>query len=304
MLTDAIFESTQQVTRNRSLTTRATIKALEFVANAIMFVARMIDLLRLRRAYGSYTPRPDDIFVVTYPRSGTTLVQMILYQLLTDGGMDFAHIQEWSPHYEDRINNRQSFDHLPSPRVFKSHLEYKLIPKGTCKYIYVVRNGKDVAISFFHYSQTHMTLKMDFGKFFELFLKGKHRFGSWFEHVGRWWENRHDLNVLFLTYEELANNRERAVRKIIDFCGRKVEAEKFNRIVERSSFAFMKQYEDKFDSLTGKLMEFNLQTGSFIRKAQTGQWKEYLSSEQEELFQRRFDERLNKLSPKLKDIIR
>ena len=43
---------------------------------------------------------PDDIFVVTYPRSGTTWTQMILYQLTTDGRMDFAHITQVCPWFE------------------------------------------------------------------------------------------------------------------------------------------------------------------------------------------------------------
>src|SRR4051794_23154787 len=31
-----------------------------------------------------YEPREDDIFIVSYPKSGTTLMQMLLYQLTTD----------------------------------------------------------------------------------------------------------------------------------------------------------------------------------------------------------------------------
>jgi hypothetical protein len=303
MSANVILESTRQEKRDRRRAAVAAITVIEFFVNVIMFVIELIDRQKLKLELRSYIPRSDDIFIVTYPRSGTTLVQMILYQLLTDGEMDFAHIQEWSPFYESRIQDGLSFEDFPSPRVFKSHLYYKLIPKGPCKYIYVVRNGKDVAVSVFHYSQTHMGAKMDFGTFFDLFLKGKHRFGPWFKHVGQWWENRHNLNVMFLTYEELTRDRERAIRKIIDFCGKEVEPEKFSRIMERSSFAFMKQHEDKFDSHQGKGLESNFKTGSFIRKAQAGQWKEYLSSEQEELFQRRFTDRLNMLSAELKDNI-
>jgi hypothetical protein len=229
---------------------------------------------------------------------------MILYQILTDGEMDFENINEWSPHFEDRLCQCQNFEHLPSPRILKSHLDYQSIPKGPCKYIYVVRNGKDVAVSYFHYSRTHMGFTKDFGTFFEFFLNGKHNHGSWFEHVGQWWENRHNLNVLFLTYEELTSKREGAIRKIIDFCGREVGPEKFSRIMERSSFAFMKQHEDKFDTLTWLVKEMNFKTGAFIRKAQVGEWKECLSGEQEELFRHSFTKHLSKLSADLKDIIK
>ena len=36
--------------------------------------------------------REDDIYISTYPKSGTTLMQMILYHLTTDGRMNFNHI--------------------------------------------------------------------------------------------------------------------------------------------------------------------------------------------------------------------
>jgi len=250
----------------------------------------------------NFIPRADDIFIVTYPRSGTTWLQMILYQIFTDGDMDFTSIHEWSPFLEDRISGGQNIEHLPSPRIIKSHLDYESIPKGPCKYIYVIRNGKDVAISYFHFTRMHGGFnKKDFGKFFRRFIKGKHDYGSWFDHVSQWWDNRHNLNVMFLTYEELISNRTAAIRKIIDFCEREVGPEKFDRILERSSFAFMKLHEGKLNIINWK---FNWRIEHFIRKGQAGEWKECFSSEQEEIFQRGFARHLNKLSPELKDSIR
>ena len=37
--------------------------------------------------------RKDDIYISTYPKSGTTLMQMILYHLTSDGKMNFKHIK-------------------------------------------------------------------------------------------------------------------------------------------------------------------------------------------------------------------
>ena len=114
-----------------------------------------------------FQPRPDDIFVVTYPRSGTTWTQMILYQLTTDGRMDFAHITQVCPWFERALKAGRDLDALPGPRVFKSHLPYRRIPKGPCRYIYVARDGKDVAVSYYHFYRSHMGYKGTFEEFFE-----------------------------------------------------------------------------------------------------------------------------------------
>ena len=110
---------------------------------------------------------------MTYPRSGTTWTQMILYQLTTDGRMDFAHITQVCPWFERALKAGRDLDALPAPRVFKSHLTYRRIPKGPCRYIYVARDGKDVAVSYYHFYRSHMGYKGTFEEFFERFLTGE-----------------------------------------------------------------------------------------------------------------------------------
>jgi hypothetical protein len=52
---------------------------------------------RMRKLMKDFGQRETDIYVVSYPRSGTTLMQMILYQMTTDGNMEFDHIYDVSP---------------------------------------------------------------------------------------------------------------------------------------------------------------------------------------------------------------
>lgn len=313
MSTNATLQLTQQMARNGSLARKVKRKSLDYLTSAVGYVIRYIDSESRKLAYSGFTPRPDDIFVVTFPKSGTTWLQMILYQIFTDGEMDIAHISEWSPYFDVSVRG-PGIDHLPSPRIIKSHLAYNMIPKGACKYIYVVRNGKDVSVSYFHYAQTHLSFNGDFGEFFDLFLNGfpsgiydhptwvEYGHPTWFEHVSQWLENRRNLDVLYLTYEELKRDRVGAIKKILAFCGVEVGPEKFARIVERSSFAFMKQYEDKLDTLTWGLINRARRAGNFIRKGEVGGWKECLSGEQEELFQRKSTKHLNNLNAELKNI--
>jgi len=273
-------------------------KTLSFLLKSYSILLReLIDILTdiassndfIRIAYLDFVPRPDDIFIVTYPRSGTTWMQMILYQLATDGNMDFPHIAQVCPWFDRsimyNIMDGSDFEKLPSPRIFKSHLSYKRIPKGSCKYIYVARDGQDVAVSYFHFYNSHLNFKGTFSEFFDkYFMRGKVQFGLWFTHVAQWQKHENYPNVLFLKYEDLVNDFKGTLQKIINFCGFQIEDERLPEIMERCSYAFMKKYEDKFDHISGMIWEKGYKQNSFIRKGQAGSGKEYLTNQQKDQF--------------------
>uniref|UniRef100_A0A3Q3AIG0 Sulfotransferase n=1 Tax=Kryptolebias marmoratus TaxID=37003 RepID=A0A3Q3AIG0_KRYMA len=98
---------------------------------------------------------------------------------------------------------------LTSPRLIKSHLPYRFLPKamhhGEAKVIYMARNPKDLVVSYyqFHRSLRTMSYRGTFQEFCRRFMNDKLAYGSWFEHVQEFWEHRDDLNVLFLKYEDM-----------------------------------------------------------------------------------------------------
>jgi hypothetical protein len=264
--------------------------ALRWLGACLGAAGQRLDWFRLRRL--DYLPRPDDIFIVTYPRSGTTWLQMILYQLTTDGSMDVPHIAEYCPWFEKSQRSANGFDTRPSPRLFKSHLAYRDVPKGPGKYIYVARDGRDVAVSYYHLYRAYNGYGGTFPEFFERFLDGHVGYGSWFRHVKGWWAHRHDLNVLFLTYEELTRDLEACVRQIIAFCGLEVPPERLPAILERCRFTFMKQHESQFDPALETLWEQGVTLHSFLRSGRIGEGAIRLSPEQEGRFTRAFARRL------------
>jgi len=257
---------------------------------SLSFLANLVNFIRVR--YFEFVPRPDDIFIVTYPRSGTTWMQMILYQLTTDGNMDFPHVSQVSPWFERAASRGVNLETYPSPRVFKSHLRYKWIPKG--KYVYVARNGKDVAVSYFQFYSSHLGFRQTFDKFFDRFLQGKVEFGSWFKHVVEWSAHREDPDVLYLRYEDMLCDFDSCLQKIIDFCRLTIPPKQLPEIRERCGFAFMKEHESKFDHATLNLWENGISMNSFLRKGQAGNWKELLSGEQEARFEREFEKHLGR----------
>jgi methylamine dehydrogenase accessory protein MauD len=249
-------------------------------------------IARVQSPIEKFVPRPDDIFIVTYPRSGTTWMQMILYQLTTEGRMDFPHITTVCPWFERTLKDGTAYDALPAPRVFKSHLPYRKIPKGPYRYIYVARDGKHVAVSYYHFYTTHMGFKGTFDDFFLRFLRGEVHYGSWFRHVRGWWEHGDDPNVLFLRYEELEDDLPGTLRRISSFCGLTLAPKRWPDILERCSFAFMKQHESQFDPLTAMLYEQGFRPNSHLRKGQSGAGIERLSRQQLRRFNKTFTKRL------------
>jgi sulfotransferase family protein len=264
--------------------------SLQATAGFLGTAASRVDWLRLKHV--DYVPRPDDVFIVTYPRSGTTWMQMILYQLTSDGDMDFPHIAEYCPWFERSLRSARGFETRPSPRIFKSHLSYAKIPKGSGKYIYVARDGKDVAVSYYHLYRSYNAYEGTFAEFFDRFLRGRVDSGSWFDHVRGWWAHRHDDNVLFLTYEELSRDLESCLRKIAALIGVELPPERLPGILERCGFGFMKAHEHKFDPALELLWEQGVQLKSFLRQGKVGDGAMALSDEQRARFQRAFRDSL------------
>jgi hypothetical protein len=249
-----------------------------------------------------YEGSPDDVFIVTYPKSGTTWLQMILYQLTTDGEIRFAHIDEVSPHLEETLvpHGRRISDLPGPPRVVKSHLAYRDIPKGPGRYIYCTRNGLDVAVSYYHQSRKWLPQnRVPPDEFFRRFMAGRVPYGSWFEHVAGWLRNEDHLDVLVVNYEELSADLEAGVRRIADFCGIPIDPAAMPRILERCSFAFMREHDEKF-AIERRMLPQPVSTPAdpppaFIRQGKVGGWREELDAGSAEEFQAEFDRWLRDL---------
>jgi hypothetical protein len=246
-----------------------------------------------------YDGSPDDIFIVTYPKSGTTWLQMILYQLTTDGSMEFGHIDEKSPHLEETLMPRGlAISDLPgTPRVVKSHHTYEHILKGPGRYIYGVRNGLDVLVSYYHHARKYLPEWSDGAKprpldqFFNAFMAGRVPYRSWFPHVAGWLRNEDRLNLLIVSYEDLAADLETGVKRIADFCGITIDPADMPRILERCSFAFMREHEAKF-ALEGRIVRplRNDPALPFIRQGKVGGWQQELDPRLVSEFRKAYDQ--------------
>nr|XP_054767555.1 sulfotransferase 1C2A-like [Lytechinus pictus] len=159
--------------------------------------------------------------------------------------------------------------------------------------IYVARNPKDTAVSYYHFCRYIPILPTyeSWDVFFEEFLANRAPQGSWFENVLPWWRKRNHPNVLFLKYEDMKKDLTGAVRQIAEFMGKSPSDDVIAKIAEASTFKAMKNNPaSNPDTLIMADIE---QAGmekpkdkSFMRKGVVGDWKNYFTDDQN----KRFDE--------------
>ncbi|KAF6289156.1 sulfotransferase family 2A member 1 [Rhinolophus ferrumequinum] len=123
-------------------------------------------------------------------------------------------------------------------------------------------------------------------------------FGSWFDHIRGWTSMKGKENFLILSYEELKQDTRSAVQKLCQFLGKKLEPEELNSVLKNSSFQVMKENKmSNYTLLRGWLLDQN--NGSFLRKGISGDWKNYFTVAQAEVFDKIFQEKTADLPQEL-----
>lgn len=172
----------------------------------------------------AYTPRPGDIFINSYPKSGTTWVQYIVYSIF-HAGVPFEDVFQLladSPCLE--LCGAEAVNSDPRPRTIKTHLPFEERRFSPCaKYIRVVRNPYDGFVSLYHQVKMQTINDediLDINTLLKHFVEGTWSYGRYFEdNLLPWYEHRNDSNVLFLTYEDLHADIKGQVIRIAYFLG-------------------------------------------------------------------------------------
>ena len=284
-------------------------------------------------------------WISSYPKSGNTLVRAIISALFfsKNGKFQLDQLKHTSQfERRDRLNlikkiNEEEFFNLDQLKILskywltlqnkknmkiekgfgfmKSHSCYVAMfnnwftnLQNTAGYIYIIRDPRDVAISWSKHANLSyddsISFMLNFNSCIEWAqtnselpdkIKPKTFLSSWDEHVLSWTKNNLDVPKLVLRYEDLVYKKEEVVKIIVKFFEKnfkiKLNAndEKIANIVKSTSFEKLKLEESKYGFAEAS-------SGAFFRKGEKNQWKNELTVEQIARLENKFRDFINKFS--------
>ena len=256
------------------------------IRRALGAVAQVGRVLAGRQLAGrGVTVYPDDVFLVSYPRSGNTWTRFLLGNLIhPDKPVSFSNIESRVP--EIYFNPDRVLRALPRPRMLKSH---ECFQPHYPHVIYIVRDPRDVAVSFYHHNVKAGNIADDYPmtSFIPGFIAGEfdRKFGSWRDNVLSWISVRGESpNFIMLRYEDLKHDTAGALLQVVAFlerCSfRKIDntREALQRTIELSSPERMRALEKK-EAANWVLTKNTRSNKPFVRTAKAGGWKSQLAPE-------------------------
>jgi len=219
--------------------------------------------------------RSTDVFVGSYPRSGSTWLRFMLLEILAGEASGFANTNEMLP---DVGKHEAGAAVLPgSGRLIKTHEAFRPEYK---KAIYLVRDPRDVALSEYAYQKALGFADDDFDAYLERFLRtGVNPFCSWIDHVNSWMNAAAGRGeILAVNFEELKQNPVQQLSRIVDFLRMPEVKVRIPAAIENNSLARMKEKE----KATPQRASAN---GRFIRSGSAGGWRASFTGGQAQLVQ-------------------
>ncbi|KAF5283492.1 hypothetical protein FQR65_LT13880 [Abscondita terminalis] len=261
--------------------------------------------------------RPDDIWIVTYPRSGTTWTQELVWLLANNHDYDTAMkipLVERFPFFEftmcvdpevkaeilkyndDCKQNRDVVEEICTPawetlrhqtgkRFIKTHLPFSLLPPNLltsgCKVIYVARNPKDVMVSYYYLNKLFRTqgYEGDFAQHVDLFMKNLLTWSPYWSHLEEGWKLRNSKNFLFIFYEQMSRDLRCSIKKISNFLEKDVTEKQLERLEEHLKIENFRNNESVNSAFLSDVGVTRKNAEGFVRKGKTSSWKDDANAE-------------------------
>ncbi|KAJ1685342.1 hypothetical protein LUZ63_016732 [Rhynchospora breviuscula] len=253
-----------------------------------------------------FKSRPTDIFLASFPKSGTTWLKAMIFSILARANcsLDTHPLRSLNPHQcvpfmevEFATGRSKIIEVIPSPRVMNTHLPYFLLPDSitdsSCLIVYVWRDPKDVLVSMWYFVQKILggpDKIATFDQFYEFFCQGVDTFGPIWNHILEYWEEsrRRPEKILFLKYENILQEPVKYAKQLARFIGCPFsETEENQRVVEQivelCSIKKLKDFDvNKDGDRVMSSMDVRISKGYFFRKGEAGDWKSHMTQEMAE----------------------
>jgi len=219
--------------------------------------------------------REEDVFLASYPRSGNTWIKFMLAELMINKGVNFNSVETVIPYVGAHQDAVQLWH---GGRIIKTHEKFRREYKRS---IYIVRDGRDVAVSYYHMWLRHN--QGDFSAFLKRFLDGEiDYYGTWPDNVESWLKARKSAQVLVVKYEECLHDPQVTLLRILEYAGVSVDEMRLQECILSNKPERMKAKE-------------LLPKHQNVRKGVAGDWMNYFSPSDLELFMNRAGATLVKL---------
>ncbi|KAL3857295.1 hypothetical protein ACJMK2_011980 [Sinanodonta woodiana] len=248
------------------------------------------------RSMRTWKAKDDDVLLCAYPKSGTHWLWEVV-SMLFNGSADRINLIKETAMLEGVTQGL--YDNIKSPRVLNSHIYFRMLPedfvKRKCKIVYILRNPKDVAVSFYnhHFKLLEYEYSGKWENYFHRFLKGQVDYGSWFDYTLDWEkviQYNPDYPIHIISYEDMKKDDTKEIKHLARFLGVKEDEELIKSIAEACDFERMKKEKTPLEIATAD--EWRDKEPGMYRKGQVGDWKNWFTVAQNELFDAVYAERM------------
>ncbi|XP_031261860.1 cytosolic sulfotransferase 17-like [Pistacia vera] len=251
-------------------------------------------------AQENFKPQPDDIFLCSAMKTGTTWLKALAFATVTRTLNSSNPLLCKNPHdcipflEKDYIKNPIIQNTKPRVPLWSTHVLYSSLPKSVinsdCKIVYICRDPKDSFVSLWHFtnklSSQYNIGKISLQEAFELYCNGCSVYGPYWDHVLSYWKASQEWpnRVLFLKYEEMMKDARFYLKKLADFMGFSFSLEEeregaVDKILEFCSFENLSNLEVNKMGKHRPDEKGGFDNNMYFRKGEIGDWKNTLTLE-------------------------